>query len=173
MFAPVSGPWDGGQGKSFENPSIIMRNGPGRKSRTKSCGRFPPMLYSSHIFEKKEGDHVEAGSADVLRGRKINFGKIQNFFGKGVTNRGPGTLYRVEGVGVRRWRPIPRGRWPSSDPAHAGPPSPQGKALDSTIYHRKVQHIKFMPHQRSLPMGGRWPRSGRMRATFRKQSVVY
>ena len=127
MFAPVSGPWDGGQGKSFENPSIIMRNGPGRKSRTKSCGRFPPMLYSSHIFEKKEGNHVEAGSADVLRGRKINFGKIQNFFGKGVTNRGSGTLYRVEGVGVRRWRPIPRGRWPSSDPAHAGPPSPRGR----------------------------------------------
>ena len=25
----------------------------------------------------------------------------------------------------------------------------------------------------SLPLGGRWPRSGRMRATFRKQSVVY
>ena len=173
MFAPVSGPWDGGQGKSFENPSIIMRNGPGRKSRTKSCGRFPPMLYSSHIFEKKEGDHVEAGSADVLRGRKINFGKIQNFFRKSVTNRGSGTLYRVKGVGMRRWRPIPRGRWPSSDPAHAGPPSPQGKALDGTVYHRKVQHIKFMPHQRSLPLGGRWPRSGRMRATFRKQSVVY
>ena len=96
------------------------------------------MLYSSHIFEKKEGDHVEAGSADVLRGRKINFGKIQNFFGKDVTNRGSGTLYRVEGVGVRRWRPIPRGRWPSSDPAHAGPSSPQGKALGGTVYHRNV-----------------------------------
>ena len=136
-----------------------MRNGPGRKSRTKSCGRFPPMLYSSHIFEKKEGEHG---------GRKINFGKIQNFFGKGVTNRGSGTLYRVKGVGVRRWRPIPRGRWPSSDPAHAGPPSPQGKALGSTVHRRKVQHLKFIRRWKSLPLGGRWLRSRRMRATYRR-----
>ena len=51
------------------------------------------LCYTDPIFfEKKEGDHG---------GRKINFGKIQNFFGKSVTNRGSGTLYRVEGVGVR------------------------------------------------------------------------
>ena len=58
-------------------------------------------------------------------------------------------------------------------PGSRRPTFPQGKALDGTVYHRKVQHIKFMPHQQSLPLGGRWPRSGRMRATFRKQSVVY
>ena len=138
----------------------------GRAARAerKVAAGFRPCYTDPIFFEKKEGDHS---------GRKINFGKIQNFFGKGVTNRGSGTLYRVEGVGVRRWRPIPRGRSPSSDPAHAGPPSPQGKALDGTVYHRKVQHIKFMLHQHSLPLGGRWPRSGRMRATSRKQSVVY
>ena len=118
-----------------------MRNGPGRKSRTKSCGRFPPMLYGSHIFKKKEGEHG---------GRKINFGKIQNFFGKGVTNRGSGTLYRVEGVGVRRWRPIPRGRWPSSDPAFAGPPSPSGKAL-FTRYKLAVLYLLTISHTAHPP----------------------
>ena len=53
------------------------------------------------------------------------------------------------------------------------PPSPQGKALGGTVYHKKVQHFKFVRCCESLPRGGRWPRSGRMRATFRKQSVVY
>ena len=42
-----------------------------------------------------------------------------------------------------------------------GPPSPSGKALASGTTHQ------------SLPLGGRWTRSGRMRATSRKQSVVY
>ena len=65
------------------------------------------------------------------------------------------------------------GTWPSFVPARAGPPSPQGKALGGTMYHRKVQHFKFERRSESLPRGGRWTRSGRMRAACRKQSVVY
>ncbi len=42
-------------------------------------------------------------------------------------------------------QPIPFGRWPSFVPALAGPPSPQGKALRCTVYHKKVQHYKFVP----------------------------
>lgn len=54
-----------------------------------------------------------------------------------------------------------------------GPPSPSGKALGGTGYRRKVQHFKFVRRCESLPRGGRWLRSRRMRATPRKHSVVY
>ena len=37
------------------------------------------------------------------------------------------------------------------------PPSPQGKALGGTMYHKKVQYFKFVPRCQSLPRGGRWP----------------
>ena len=36
------------------------------------------------------------------------------------------------------------------------PPSPQGKALGGTMYHRKVQHYKLVRRWQSLPRGGRW-----------------
>ena len=36
------------------------------------------------------------------------------------------------------------------------PPSPQGKALGSTMYHKKVQHHRFARRWQSLPRGGRW-----------------
>ena len=37
------------------------------------------------------------------------------------------------------------------------PPSPQGKALGGTMYHKKVQYFKFVPRCQSLPLGGRCP----------------
>ena len=65
------------------------------------------------------------------------------------------------------------GTWPSFDPALAGPPSPSGKAL-ATPYKLKGLYLSMIHGTtQSLPLGGRWPRSGRMRATYRKQSVVY
>ena len=48
-----------------------------------------------------------------------------------------------------------------------GAPSPQGKALVTQYNFAGWYHLK------SLPLGGRWLRSRRMRATYRKQSVVY
>ena len=63
----------------------------------------------------------------------------------------------------------------SPHPSASRPPSPQGKALRCTVYHKKVQHFKFVPRRQSLPRGGRWAGQspGRMRATYRTESVVY
>ena len=54
-----------------------------------------------------------------------------------------------------------------------GPPSPSGKALATP--HKLVVLYLSMIHgtTQSLPLGGMWTRSGRMRATYRKQSAVY
>ena len=42
------------------------------------------------------------------------------------------------------------------------PPSPQGKALRCTVYHKEVQHYKFVQRCESLPRGGRWPGQSRV-----------
>ena len=58
-------------------------------------------------------------------------------------------------------------------PGFAGPPSPSGKALP-TPYKLVILYLSMIHGTtQSLPLGGRWTRSGRMRATYRKQSVVY
>ena len=63
----------------------------------------------------------------------------------------------------------------SPHPSASRPPSPSGKALVRTVYHKKVQLFKLVLRKQSLPRGGRWAgRSpGRMRATYRKHSAVY
>ena len=44
----------------------------------------------------------------------------------------------------------------SPHPSASRPPSPSGKALVRIVYHKKVQHFKFVPRRQSLPRGGRW-----------------
>ena len=66
-----------------------------------------------------------------------------------------------------RARPIPFSRWPSSDPASPAHLPPRGRLCQrSTI-------LQSGTTRKSLPRGGRWLRSRRMRATPRKHSVVY
>ena len=72
---------------------------------------------------------------------------------------------------------VPLGRWsrwytadcslqrsPHPTRASPGPPSPSGKALGGPV---KESGTKFVQRCESLPLGGRWTRSGRMRATPR------
>ena len=66
-----------------------------------------------------------------------------------------------------RARPIPFGRWPSSDPASPAHLPPRGRLC------QRSTTLQSGTTRKSLPRGGRWLRSRRMRATPRKHSVVY
>ena len=55
--------------------------------------------------------------------------------------------------------------------ANARPTFPLGEGSAYAV--QTWYYVPFIDHPKSLPRGGRWPRSGRMRATYRKHSVVY
>ena len=44
----------------------------------------------------------------------------------------------------------------SPHPSASRPPSPSGKALVRTVYHKKVQLFKLVLRKQSLPQRGRW-----------------
>ena len=81
-----------------------------------------------------------------------------------------GTARCVVGLVHYRFRSVGS---PHPTRALPGPPSPSGKALSTRYKLEMLYFLMIYGTAQSLPLGGRWPRSGRMRATFRKQSVVY
>ena len=81
-----------------------------------------------------------------------------------------GTARCVVGLIYYRFRSVGS---PHPTRALSGPPSPSGKALFTQYKLEMLYFLTIYGTAQSLPLGGRWPRSGRMRATFRKQSVVY